>query len=119
MALEIEGCRHRVALTARDDAWWVQTPSGALRLTILPLLPEPQRRADAGGSLRAPMPGRVLAVLVQSGQVVDEGQPLLKLEAMKMEHTIRAAAAGVVEAVYFAAGDQVAADELLARVVAR
>jgi len=119
MALEIEGCRHRVALTARDDAWWVQTPSGALRLTILPLLPEPQRRADAGGSLRAPMPGRVLAVLVQPGQVVDEGQPLLKLEAMKMEHTIRAAAAGVVEAVYFAAGDQVAADELLARVVAR
>jgi len=40
----------------------------------------------------------------------------MKLEAMKMEHTIRTAAAGVVEAVYFAVGDQVAADEMLVRI---
>ena len=78
-------------------------------------LSEP-RRAAAGGSLRAPMPGRVLAVLVEVGQAVEEGQPLMKLEAMKMEHTIRAAAAGVVEAVYYAAGDQVGADEMLVRI---
>jgi len=90
------------------------------------LLPEPRRTAEAGGSLRAPLPGRVLAVLVEVGQTVGEGQPLVKLEAMKMEHTIRAGAGGVVEAIYFAAGDQVAyfaagdqvaADDLLVRVV--
>jgi biotin carboxyl carrier protein len=40
----------------------------------------------------------------------------MKLEAMKMEHTIRTAAAGVVEAIYFAAGDQVGADELLVQI---
>ena len=39
----------------------------------------------------------------------------MKLEAMKMEHTIRSAAEGIVEAVYFAVGDQVAADALLLR----
>jgi biotin carboxyl carrier protein len=100
-------------LVADGDTWWAQTAAGPLRIEALPLLPEPHRAADAGGSLRAPMPGTVLAVLVEVGQLVAEGQPLLKLEAMKMEHTIRAAAGGVVEAVYFAAGDGVGADELM------
>jgi biotin carboxyl carrier protein len=62
------------------------------------------------------MPGKVLAVLVQPGQPVAQGDALLKLEAMKMEHTIRTAAAGVVEAVYFAPGDTVDADALLVKI---
>ena len=52
-------------------------------------------------------------VLVRPGDAVEKGQPLLVLEAMKMEHTIRSAAAGVVEAVFFAAGDTVEADARL------
>jgi biotin carboxyl carrier protein len=79
----------------------------------LPLLPEPRRAAGAGGSLRAPLPGTVLAVLVEVGQSVVEGEPLVKLEAMKMEYTIRAAAAGVVAAVHYAPGNSVDADALL------
>ena len=67
------------------------------------------------GSLTAPMPGLVLAVHVAPGDRVAEGQPLLVLEAMKMEYTIRAFAAGVVEHVNYAAGDQVSEGvELLA-----
>jgi 3-methylcrotonyl-CoA carboxylase alpha subunit len=59
------------------------------------------------GSLTAPMPGLVLNVMVNVGDTVAEGDPLMVLEAMKMEHTIRAFTAGVVEAVNYAAGDQV------------
>ena len=63
--------------------------------------------ADAGG-LTAPMPGKVIAVLVQAGAAVSKGQPLLVMEAMKMEHTIAAPAAGTVESLPFRVGDQVA-----------
>ena len=66
--------------------------------------------------MRAPLPGTVLAVLVKVGESVAEGQPLVKLEAMKMEYTIRAAAAGVVEVIHHAPGDNVAADALLIHV---
>ncbi len=116
MTLVVDGAWRPLALAVSDDTWWVHVGTGAVRLMARPLLPEPHRPADAGGSLRAPMPGRVLAVLVAVGQAVEEGQPLMKLEAMKMEHTIRTAAAGVVEAVYFAVGDQVAADEMLVKI---
>jgi len=116
MALTVDGYRQRIILAADGDTWWVQAGSGAIRLEALPLLPEPQTTIAAAGSLRAPMPGTVLAVLVAVGQAVDVGQPLMTLEAMKMEHTIRAAAGGVVEAIYFAAGDRVGADELLLQI---
>ena len=60
-----------------------------------------------GGRLTAPMPGKIIAVLVAAGAAVEKGAPLLIMEAMKMEHTISAPLAGVVEAVFFAVGDQV------------
>ena len=64
--------------------------------------------ADAeGGRLTAPMPGRIVTVLVEPGAAVEKGQPLLVLEAMKMEHTITAPADGAVTALPFTAGDQV------------
>jgi 3-methylcrotonyl-CoA carboxylase alpha subunit len=58
-------------------------------------------------SLLAPMPGRVIAQLVQTGDRVEKGNPLLVLEAMKMEYTIHAPDAGRVESFHFAVGDQV------------
>ena len=67
------------------------------------------------GSLVAPMPGNIISVLVQAGERVALGAPLMILEAMKMEHTISAPLDGVVERVNFAVGDQVAEGaELLA-----
>jgi 3-methylcrotonyl-CoA carboxylase alpha subunit len=62
---------------------------------------------ETPGSLTAPMPGRVIAVLVKTGALVARGAPLLILEAMKMEHTICAPADGRITAIYFGAGDQV------------
>jgi 3-methylcrotonyl-CoA carboxylase alpha subunit len=60
-----------------------------------------------GGSLAAPLPGKIAAVLVESGAIVEMGAPLLILEAMKMEHTIAAPARGTVAAIRCKAGDQV------------
>ncbi len=58
-------------------------------------------------SLRAPMPGKVVAVSVRAGDEVEKGAPLLVLEAMKMEHTISAPRKGVVSALHYGVGDQV------------
>jgi len=63
---------------------------------------------DEGGSLAAPMPGKVIALLVEPGAKVRRGQPLLVMEAMKMEHTIAAPGDGVVERLLYRVGDQVA-----------
>ncbi|WP_026873081.1 acetyl/propionyl/methylcrotonyl-CoA carboxylase subunit alpha [Inquilinus limosus] len=63
--------------------------------------------AGTGSRLTAPMPGRVIAVLVEAGAKVTKGQPLIVLEAMKMEHTVAAPADGTVTSLPFAAGDQV------------
>ncbi len=70
------------------------------------------------GRLRASMNGRVAAVLVQVGQAVQAGQPLLTLEAMKMEHVHAAPRAGVVSALYVSVGQQVPAQRVLAEVTA-
>jgi 3-methylcrotonyl-CoA carboxylase alpha subunit len=61
----------------------------------------------AGGRLTAPMPGKVVAVMVDAGQEVKKGDPLVIMEAMKMEHTIAAPSDGLVEEVLYAVGDQV------------
>jgi 3-methylcrotonyl-CoA carboxylase alpha subunit len=68
---------------------------------------------EAGGSLTAPMPGNVVQVLVKAGQRVGKGQPLMIIEAMKMEHTIAAPAAGAVARVLFERGDQVKEGDML------
>ncbi|WP_265923382.1 acetyl/propionyl/methylcrotonyl-CoA carboxylase subunit alpha [Cupriavidus nantongensis] len=60
-----------------------------------------------GGKLTAPMPGKVIAVMVEAGSTVARGAPLLVMEAMKMEHTICAPADGVVSEVLYGIGEQV------------
>ena len=114
--LTVDGWRQRVTAVAQDNNWWIQTEAGVVYLQTISLLPEPQPAADAAGSLRAPMPGSVLAVLVEVGQTVTAGQPLMKLEAMKMEHTIRTSADGVVVAIFYAPGDMVEADAQLLKI---
>jgi 3-methylcrotonyl-CoA carboxylase alpha subunit len=59
------------------------------------------------------MPGRVVKVLVEVGATVEKGQPLLIMEAMKMEHTITSPRAGVIERVAFPEGAMVPADAVL------
>ncbi len=61
-----------------------------------------------GGRLTAPMPGKIIALLVAVGASVEKGAPLLIMEAMKMEHTIHAPTEGTVAELLYAVGDQVA-----------
>ncbi|MGB7482265.1 MAG: biotin/lipoyl-containing protein, partial [Castellaniella sp.] len=63
--------------------------------------------ADEAGGLTAPMPGKILSVLVAPGEAVTRGAPLIVMEAMKMEHTIEAPHDGTVKEVFYAVGDQV------------
>lgn len=67
----------------------------------------------SAGSLSAPMPGKLVRVVAEPGTTVAKGQPIIILEAMKMEHTIRAPAAGTVKKVNFALNDLVEQGALL------
>eukprot|EP01116_Phalansterium_solitarium_P025754 TRINITY_DN99_c0_g2_i3.p1 TRINITY_DN99_c0_g2~~TRINITY_DN99_c0_g2_i3.p1 ORF type:complete len:551 (-),score=225.71 TRINITY_DN99_c0_g2_i3:361-2013(-) len=68
---------------------------------------------DAKGSLLAPMPGKIVKVLVEKGQKVEKNQPLVIMEAMKMEHTIRAPADGIVEKVNYGVNELVEEKKML------
>jgi 3-methylcrotonyl-CoA carboxylase alpha subunit len=72
-----------------------------------PMLHEVDAEA-MGRGLAAPMPGKVIAVLVAAGQSVEKGTPLVIMEAMKMEHTINAPSAGQVKEILYRPGEQVA-----------
>jgi acetyl-CoA/propionyl-CoA carboxylase biotin carboxyl carrier protein len=65
------------------------------------------------GEIRSPMPGTVIALGTEAGAAVSAGQVLVIVEAMKMEHALRAGADGTVSAVHVAVGQKVALDELL------
>ena len=88
------------------DAWHVFSASRHWKLELVADLHD-AGDAAAGGSLVAPMPGKIIAVSVKPGQAVSRGTALMILEAMKMEHTISAPRDGKVAEVFFAPGDQV------------
>ena len=95
------------ARAVRDgDDWHIFAGGDYRRLTLRHGLPG-QDEEGRIGSLAAPMPGRIVQVMSRPGEAVKKGQPLLILEAMKMEHTITAPADGVVKEIHFAAGEQV------------
>lgn len=73
--------------------------------------------AAGDGAILAPMPGRILAVEVEQGQVVKRGQKLLTLEAMKMEHTLTAPFDGIVAELRTSPGALVQVEALLARIL--
>jgi propionyl-CoA carboxylase alpha chain len=74
---------------------------------------DPDERGGIAGECRAPLPGTVTKVLVTEGDAVAEGDGLVVLEAMKMEHTLRANGAGTVAQVTCAPGQQVDVNDLL------
>jgi len=84
--------------------------------TTLFAFPSPEAAADAaeaGGVIKAPMPGKVLAVNVKPGDAVTKGQALVVLEAMKMEHALAAPRDGAIGEVSVEAGTQVAEGDVL------
>ncbi|WCE41088.1 acetyl/propionyl/methylcrotonyl-CoA carboxylase subunit alpha [Brevibacterium sp. BDJS002] len=105
----------RVFSDARDRSIWVSSDQGVYTFT------RPQADTSLtpgldGAEVLAPMPGSVVAVRVESGDHVDQGDPIVVVEAMKMEHVLTAPAAGIVT-VTAVQGAQVGLDEVLATVV--
>ncbi|MCV7222858.1 ATP-binding protein [Mycolicibacterium elephantis] len=98
----------------RDDVF-VDSPLGSVQLVALSRFPDPDA-AVAQGSLLAPMPGSVLRIGAAVGDRVSAGQPLVWLEAMKMEHTVTTPADGVLAELNVEPGQQVDVGTVLARV---
>ncbi len=93
----------RVATTIVGDTVFVA--DGLYALNVPPRFTDPDDAGRAGSTI-APMPGKVVRMLVALGDTVAAGQPLLTLEAMKMEHQVVSPSAGVVSELYVSAGQQ-------------
>ncbi len=115
--VEHGGHLRRARVTSAAGKTWVLSEGLLLALVEEPRFAE-VGHARAAGGLVAPMPGKVVKVLASVGQDVLAGAPLVVLEAMKMEHTVRASESGIVRAVHVVVGDQVDGDRLLAVVTA-
>ena len=111
--LEITGVLHRFEVAAYPGLTCIDSALGPVALEPVSRFTDPAGQA-APGSLLAPMPGTVARVGVTVGDQVRAGQPLLWLEAMKMEHVIAAPAAGVVVELPAAPGQQVEVGSVLA-----
>jgi len=108
-----DGVRRRMRVAADGDRRFAQGLDGEVTLVEMPRFPDLDAAAVPGGCV-APMPGKIIAVKVGEGAQVEEGQVLLVMEAMKMEHTVTAPTAGKVADLRVSEGQQVDADELLA-----
>lgn len=115
VVLSVNGVERAFDVARYGDQVFVDSALGPVALTALPRFPDPDD-AVAHGSLLAPMPGSVVRVGATVGDTVTAGQPLIWLEAMKMEHTIAAPEDGVLTELNVAAGQQVEVGAVLARV---
>lgn len=97
------------------DQVYVDSARGSVGFTEVPRFPESDSALEQG-SLVAPMPGSVIRIGAALGDTVTAGQPLVWLEAMKMEHTITAPADGVITQLDVTVGQQVEVGAVLARV---
>jgi propionyl-CoA carboxylase alpha chain len=112
-SLEVDGVRQQCRITRAGAHVYVNSSSRQARLTEVSRFPVEEAAAQ-DGSLMAPMPGAVVRVDVRAGDRVDRGQPMMVIEAMKMEHEVVAPATAVVRALLVSPGDQVEAGEPLA-----
>ncbi|HEX2370531.1 MAG TPA: biotin carboxylase N-terminal domain-containing protein [Acidimicrobiia bacterium] len=110
--IESDGVRRRYRVHRRGRDTWVDGPEGCSHLVEHLRFPDAVAE-EIPGSLHAPMPGRVVKVLVAENDPVVAGQALLVLEAMKMEHTLRAPHTGKVISVKAQPEDQVEAAQTL------
>ncbi len=113
VVLDDGGLRRTFAVARYGNARYVDSPVGGVRFDIVEPFSDPAGDI-APGSLLAPMPGSVVRVATAVGEVVNAGQPILWLEAMKMQHQINAPTAGVVTALPVRAGQQVDVGAVLA-----
>ena len=120
ISLDVTSARLRVGGTSRTLRWaregdTLHLAAGGITQSFTTARTRHVAAAAGAGDpeLRSPMPGTVVAVLAEPGVAVDQGEPVVVVEAMKMEHAVRASAAGVVD-VRVRVGDRVERGDLLA-----
>jgi len=110
-SIEMDGMRSAVEVTI-DGAVHTSSAAGQASFSPIPIFAAPEA-GRAGSGPNSPLPGTVIAVHVAAGDEVDEGQLLVVVEAMKMEHQIVSAGPAVVDEVLVGVGDRVGAGDLL------
>jgi geranyl-CoA carboxylase alpha subunit len=116
--LELDGIRQRLAYHLEGDNLWLYGHNGNLQLTDITHQPASSAAGTGSGSVKAPMDGAIVEVLVEEGRSVSKGQLLVVLEAMKMEHPLKASIDGVVRRIGVSRGDQVKNRQLLVEIEA-
>ena len=119
LTLTLDGVRHTYAVATDDHQIWLAGSGRTVAVQEVredPVRPDEKRSGDA--ELVSPMPGSVVAIGAQDGATVEAGAVVVAVEAMKMEHSLRAPVDGVVE-LLVAVGDQVKVGQPLARITAR
>ena len=114
VVLEDQGVARSFTIATYDDAIHVDGPGTSVALAPVSRFPDPAETQKSPGSLLAPMPGTVVRVAVPEGARVSAGQPLLWLEAMKMEHLVAAPTDGVLAKLHVTPGQQVSVGTILA-----
>jgi 3-methylcrotonyl-CoA carboxylase alpha subunit len=107
LSLTLDGVQTTLRVLEHDLALAVFVGGESWRFAAVDPLAPPAGADISGGRLTAPMPGRVIQLLVAPGEAVQRGQAMMVIEAMKMEHTIAAPRDGAVAAVHYAPGDLV------------
>lgn len=109
LTLNINGVEKIVSIQNFDSKGLIQAFSGAFE-AYLKLPGKTQGSKNKGaqeGSLVSPMPGKIFKVLKKTGDKIQKGESILILEAMKMEHTIKATNDGIIKSIFFKEGEQV------------
>ncbi|WP_321532065.1 acetyl-CoA carboxylase biotin carboxyl carrier protein subunit [uncultured Desulfuromonas sp.] len=111
--VEVNGTRYQVTIENihQDEETITGPTSRSLTRPVNAVTPSAKtspRQGDQSGSVCAPIPGSIIAVFVKNGDEVQAGQPLFKMEAMKMENEINSRVTGIVAAVHVQQGDSVA-----------
>jgi propionyl-CoA carboxylase alpha chain len=114
VAVELDGIRQSVEVVFDGDTAHVHSSAGGQTMTLAPRFVDHSAETAGSGPL-CPLPGRVIAVHVEVGQVVADGEVLVVVEAMKMEHRITSVGSSTVEEVLFGVGDRVDSGDLLVR----
>ena len=118
VTLELDGIRQRLAYHLEGARLWLYGQQGNLELTDVSHEPASAGEGTSCGTVQAPMDGAIVEILVMEGEKVGKGQLLLVLEAMKMEHPLKARIDGIIRRVQVSKGDQVKNRQLLVEVAA-
>lgn len=114
--VEIDGVRSLHACCLQGKNLWLHSESGALQITDRTHDTIAGPNVVRSGTVRAPMDGSIVDVLVSEGATVSRGQLLMVLEAMKMEHPLKASIDGVIRQIQVVRGDQVKGRQVLLEV---